>query len=148
MNKLDFDFDSLPGIPQLSPLKTFTQSQAATDVWIQDLAARLSDSGVVVTAVMPGMVETNIRMNDANGFLWKVVDHPALKPLMRRTILISPATTAITPIWLATDPQALAYNGGFFGPKKKTIDVTDEAKDAALQQKLRDTSIRLVGGRL
>ncbi|MFD6397429.1 SDR family NAD(P)-dependent oxidoreductase [Nocardia sp. NPDC060249] len=147
MNKMVFDFDSLPGIPQLSPFKTFTQSQAANDVWIQDLAARVEGSGVVVTAVMPGMVETNIRLNDANGFLIKLTDSPVLMPLLRMSILISPATAAITPVWLATDPAATA-NGGFFGPKKKVIKVKSDRKDPVLQRKLRETSLRLVGGAL
>lgn len=148
MNKLDFDFDSLPGIPKLSPFKTFAQSQAANDVWTQDLAARLGDSGVVVTGVMPGMVETNIRQNDANSFLLRVFDSRWLKPVLRKFVLISPADAAITPVWLATDPATTAVNGGFFGPKKKTITVTSGPKDPALQQHLRGTSMRLVGGKL
>lgn len=148
MNKLDFDFDSLPGIPKLSPFKTFAQSQAANDVWTQDLAARLGDSGVVVTGVMPGMVETNIRQNDANSFLLRAFDSRWLKPVLRKFVLISPADAAITPVWLATDPSTTAVNGGFFGPKKKSITVTSGPKDPALQQHLRETSMRLVGGQL
>ncbi|ANB00801.1 Retinol dehydrogenase 14 [Mycolicibacterium phlei] len=149
MNKLNFDFDSLPGIPKLSPFKTFAQSQAANDVWTQDLASRLGSSGVVVTAVQPGMVETNIRQNDGNDMLLlKLVDSRWLKPLLRKFIMISPATAAITPLWLATDPATATVNGGFFGPKKKTITVTAGPKDPALQQHLRETSIRLVGGQL
>ncbi|PKV81485.1 SDR family NAD(P)-dependent oxidoreductase [Nocardia fluminea] len=147
MNKMVFDLDSLPGIPELSPFKTFTPSQAANDVWVQDLAARVEGTGVVVTGVMPGMVETDIRLNDANGFLIKLTDSPLLKPLLRKFILISPATAAITPVWLATDPPASA-NGGFFGPKKKVITVKPDPEDPALQQKLRETSLRLVGGAL
>lgn len=148
MNKLDFDFDSLPGIPKLSPFKTFAQSQAANDVWTQDLASRLGSSDVVVTAVMPGMVETNLRQNEANGFLLKAVDSRWLKPILRKFIMLSPAAAAITPVWLATDPATATVNGGFFGPKKKTITVTAGPKDPALQQHLRETSIRLVGGQL
>ncbi|OHU23179.1 hypothetical protein BKG77_05670 [Mycobacteroides chelonae] len=148
MNKLDFDLESLPGIPNLTPLKTFTQSQAANDVWTQDLAARLGGFGVVVTGVMPGMVETNIRQNEANSFLLRAVDSRWLKPVLRKTLLLSPATAAITPVWLATDPAAGTVNGGFFGPKKKSIAVTAGPKDPALQQHLRDTSIRLVGGQV
>jgi NAD(P)-dependent dehydrogenase (short-subunit alcohol dehydrogenase family) len=148
MNKLDFDFESLPGIPNLTPLKTFTQSQAANDVWTQDLAARLGSFGVVVTGVMPGMVETNIRQNEANSFLLRAVDSRWLKPVLRKTLLLSPATAAITPVWLATDPATATVNGEFFGPKKKPISVTAGPKDPALQQHLRDTSIRLVGGQV
>ncbi|KHO26590.1 hypothetical protein QQ44_13120 [Mycolicibacterium setense] len=148
MNKLDFDFDSLPGIPKLSPFKTFFQSQAANDVWTQDLAARLGHEGVVVTAVQPGMVETNIRQNDGNNFLLRAIDSRWLKPVLRKFVLLSPAEAAITPLWLATDPATATANGGFFGPKKKTITVTAGSKDPALQQRLRDTSVRLVGGQV
>lgn len=148
MNKLDFDFESLPGIPKLSPFKTFGQSQAANDVWTQDLASRFGGSGVVVTAVMPGMVETNLRQNEANGFLMKLVDSRWLKPVLRKFIMLSPAAAAITPVWLATDPATATVNGGFFGPKKKAITVKPGANDPALQQYLRETSIRLVGGKL
>lgn len=145
MNKPNFDLDSLPGIPDLSPVRTFTQSQAANDVWVQDLAARLGPRGVVVTGVMPGGVATGIRDNEANGFLVKAIDHRFLKPLTAR-FLLTPAVAAVTPLWLATSPEAATMNGRFFGPKKKPIKVDQVFTDVALQDKLRETSLRLVGG--
>ncbi|MFD4830673.1 SDR family NAD(P)-dependent oxidoreductase [Streptomyces uncialis] len=146
MNKPVLDLDSLPGIPRLSPLKTFMQSQVANDLWTLDLAERLKATGVVVTGVMPGMVATNIRKNNANGFLLKLPDSRLLAPIVRRFGMISPATASITPVWLATAPETAASNGRFYGPNKKSIKVKPDLKDSHLHRKLRDTSLRLIGG--
>lgn len=139
MNKPVLDLKSLPGLPNLSGMKTFSQSQVANDIWGLDLADRLGAAGGAATVIMPGSVNTNIRKH-SDSTLMRVIDY------VGRPFSLTPAEGAITPLWLATSQEAAAYNGQFFGAKKKPIKVNPELRDTALRKRLRDASIRLVGG--
>jgi len=108
---------------------TYFRSKLANILFTRELAARWASDGVVTHALHPGSVGSDFGqtgdMTGLNGLLMKAA------PL----VSITPAVGALTSIFLATSPTALATNGGYWA-KSKPARTAPWAKDDIAARKL------------
>ena len=115
----------------------YARSKLANLLYMRTLARELEDQGVTVNALHPGSVATDIW----DGAPWFA--RPALH-VAKRLFMISPAEGGKTLTYLATSPDVEGMTGLYFEnntPKRPSALALDET----LGQRLRETSLRLVG---
>lgn len=116
---------------------TYFRSKLANILFTRELAARWGGDGVVTHALHPGSVGSDFGqtgdMTGLNGLLMKAA------PL----VSISSAVGALTSIFLATSPTALATNGGYWA-KSKPARTAPWAKDDIEARKLWMVSSALI----
>lgn len=95
-----------------SGLTAYSQTKQANRMLSWDLAGRLEGSGVVVNAMSPGLVRTELNRN-AKGFLGMAFG--MMVPLMGK----SPAQGADTAAWLASSQEIEGVNGKFWEGRKE-----------------------------
>lgn len=101
------DFDDLQGERDYDRLKAYSQSKLANLLFTYELSRRLEGSSVTVNALNPGLVATNLGID--NGWL-----RVKLRNLIRHQDFVSPAVGARTSIFLATSPQVEGVSGQYF----------------------------------
>jgi NAD(P)-dependent dehydrogenase (short-subunit alcohol dehydrogenase family) len=131
-------FDDLQGADTFSGKRALDQAQVANDLFGLELADRLDGTGVSVSVVNPGLVDTDIRQQGAPWYI-RMVDY-VLWFLKR-----SPNEAAETPVYLAADPAGRALTGRFFGPNREEKPVPQELRDAELRERLWRVSEELTG---
>jgi len=129
-------FDDLQLERGYSLAKAYGQSKLAILYFTLELAGRLSGSGVVVNAVDPGPVASNIGA-DNPGIAYRLA-----RPMIQ-LFFPSAARAARTALMVATDPELAAATGGYYRSltrRKKPLDF-----DTATSLRLWRESYQLCG---
>lgn len=118
------------------PFEAYARAKLLTVIATYDQAKTLSNSGVTVNAVHPGIVATDIIDN---------LIPPALRPIgpLIRRFMLTPAQGAAAALRLATDESVGSISGRYF---VRDIDTATPAVsyDTTTQQRLRETSNRFL----
>src|SRR6266581_1088092 len=124
------DFDDLQGERNYSGQQAYSQSKLAIVMFTYQLARRLEGTGVTATAAHPGVVATSFGAED----------HPAHLGIMirvARPLMKTPSQGALTPVYLASSPEAEGVTGQYFAhrkPKTSSKASYDTAAQARLWQ--------------
>lgn len=116
--------------------KAYGQSKLAILYFTLELAQRLAGSGIVVNAVDPGPVASNIGA-DNPGFAYRLA-----RPMIQM-FFPSAARAARTALMVATDPELAGATGGYYRSltrRKKPLDF-----DPAISERLWRESYQLCG---
>lgn len=134
--KTRIDFDDLNLEKQkFSYLKAVPPSKLAQVLFTQELADRLSGTGVVVNAIHPGLVAHTALLEQTGGFFRWVTNRVGK----------TPEVGADTALWLATDPETANVTGGLW-EKRKRMKTPGQGSDPEARRRLWQESERLVGG--
>ncbi|MEK7114130.1 MAG: SDR family oxidoreductase [Patescibacteria group bacterium] len=122
------DFDDLESKKSFDKYKAYAQSKLALLLFTKKLAKELEGSGITVNALHPGVVRTEMTMQNVRKM------NPFAAFIFKRT-LITPAQGAKTSIYLATSPDVTNVSGGYFVNCKQEK-TTAAADDTALAWRL------------
>ena len=128
--------DQLGGIDHAKPTEVYGRSKLASLMCGYLLAERLAGTGVTVTALHPGQVDTGI----IDAFSTKLTA-PFL-PTIRR-LLLTPEQGAEPAIRLATDPALEGATGTYYR-RHEQRPTTPVSYDRALQERIWAASTRLI----
>ncbi|HUR64176.1 MAG TPA: SDR family NAD(P)-dependent oxidoreductase [Candidatus Thermoplasmatota archaeon] len=129
------DFEDLNfGKRDYSYLKAVPASKLAQVLFTQELAERLTGTGIVVNAAHPGLVGKTRLLEQTRG------------PFRVITNLVggTPEKGADTPLWLATAPETANVTGGLWA-KRRLMKTPGQGSDAAARKRLWQESERLTG---
>ncbi len=129
------DFDDLQGEREWSAIGFYGRSKLANMLFVHALAKRLEGTGVVVNALHPGVIASELAR-----------DFPAPFRLMARLFFKSPASGARTSLYLATAPDAAKVSGKYF-VDSKVATPGPHAFDDAMAERLWAVSERMVASR-
>lgn len=140
-------FDSLRGdaVSGYDPMKAYGQSKLANVLFSQELSARLKGRSVLVNAVHPGVIFTELGRHlqgkmeqDMGKFGWKV-----FAALYSTLVMGSWLDGALTQLWVATSPDVERgmVSGKYFDPVAVEAPVGLHAQNATLQQQLWEWSV-------
>lgn len=135
--KAHLDFDDLQNTRRYRGMNAYHQSKLANVLFTYELARRLEGTGVTSNALSPGLVATNLGMNNRGLSL-------LMKRLVDRLIGISPEEGAQTGVYLATSPQVEGVTGKYF-VKQKAIPSSPESYDETVAARLWQASVELTG---
>lgn len=116
----------------------YSNSKLAIVLFTQELAERLKDTAITVNALHPGHANTNIWN------LWPGKWYQTLFRKIMNIFLVPPNEAARTTIYLAESDEVRGVSGKYFD-KKKTKEVSPQAKDMQLQKGLWELSEKLTG---
>jgi NAD(P)-dependent dehydrogenase (short-subunit alcohol dehydrogenase family) len=125
------DFDDLQSERQFNSIKTFNATKAANLLFTYELARRLENSDITVTALYPGLVRSEI-----------LKEAPLLNRLPAWLFAIPPSQAADQILRVAIDPVFENTHGKFLRQGEE-IRTPDTAIDAGLQQRLWEISEKL-----
>jgi len=115
-------------------LRSTPPTMLARVLLTQELAERLSGSGVVANAVHPGLVKDTALLHDVGGpFRW-----------VTNTFGATAAEAADTPLWLATSAETASVSGKLWA-KRKQLPTPGMGSDPAARKRLWDVCGRLAG---
>ena len=131
-----FDIDDLQNERRYRTFRTYGQTKMQNIMFTYELARRLAGSGVTVTAVHPGTVDTGI-WDAARG---------VVRPIVRvmQWFMITPERGAAPLIRLASAADVEGVTGVYF-KRFKPAATEPPSEDTVLQARLWDASARLVG---
>ena len=130
------DFDDLQGARRYRTFQVYGQTKRENILFTLALARRLEGSGVTVTAMHPGAVDTGI---------WNSAKGPARMVLrVLQWFMISPERGAAPVIRLASAPDVDGVTGVYFDRFKRR-DPHPATLDVAAQERLWAESARLAG---
>lgn len=118
-----------------SLLKAYSRSKLANVLFSNELARRLSGTGVTSNALHPGAVATNIWSHSSWYF------RPVVTAM--KIFMLSPARGAEHITFLATSPEVEGQTGGYYENNKR-VPPSPLALDQALARQLWETSEALV----
>jgi len=121
----------------------YAQSKLANILFTKELARRLGQRGDAVCC-HPGIVATELQRHVAPSWLPAPENGPAWARQAAYAFLKSPAQGADTPIWLATDSDAVV-SGEYYADRKPFPGISRAALDVEAQQRLWDISSELAG---
>lgn len=130
------DFDDLQAEHGWEPLKTYNQSKLANVLFAYALARRLEGRGVVVNAIHPGVIATNLLAS----YLGKTS-----LGLRDRLTNPGPATPAKMIVKLALDPAFATTTGAYFHETRKA-ESSAASQDRAAQARLWEVTEALIAG--
>ncbi|MFN2166615.1 MAG: short-chain dehydrogenase, partial [Anaerolineae bacterium] len=116
-------------------MDAYHRSNQANVLFTYELARRLEGTGITANAFSPGLVATNLGMNN-RGL------SPLMKRLVDRLIGISPEEGAQTGVYLATSPKVEGVTGKYF-VKQEPISSSPESYDEAIAARLWEASVEL-----
>lgn len=130
------DFDDPNGERSYGAMKSYCQAKLANVLFTYALARRLEGTGVTVNAVHPGVVASNFGTGKSGvfGLIWTL-----LRPFM-----IAPAVGARTSLHVASAPELKGVTGRYFA-RSREASSSEASRDAALQERVWDLSLRQVG---
>lgn len=132
------DMADLQSVTSYNPLKVYANVKLFNIFFTRSLAERYGDKGIYAFALHPGMVRTNF----GSGFTGIVrLGMKIVKPLM-----ISAKKGAATSVFLAQEPSALQFNGGYF-KKKRLSKASKAANSVDLRNQLWEESEELLRSR-
>jgi NAD(P)-dependent dehydrogenase (short-subunit alcohol dehydrogenase family) len=105
------DFDDLQGERNYSGQQAYSQSKLANVMFTYQLTRRLEGTGVTATAAHPGVVATSFGAED-HAAHWGIMIRVA-RPFMK-----TPSQGALTPVYLASSPEAEGVTGQYFANRK------------------------------
>lgn len=114
-------------------IEAYANSKLMNILYTRELAERLNGSNIVVSAVHPGVISTNI--------------YRALPSIVSATIRLfmkSPSLGAETPVHVSVSPEAASINGGYW-VNKQVVDPIPAAHDMNTARELTKISRQLSG---
>jgi retinol dehydrogenase-14 len=105
------DFDDLQGERNYSGQRAYGQSKLANIMFTYELARRLDGTGVTATVCHPGVVRTGFGAEDQAA-------HMAAMTRVARLFMKTPAQGALTPVYLASSPEAEGITGRYYASRK------------------------------
>ncbi len=131
--ELDFD-DLMQAHGRYNGIRAYANSKLCNLLMMQSLMTDLQGTSVLVNALHPGAVATDIaRTSGALGFLMR----------LGRPLLLSPAQGALTSLYLSADP-GVTTTGGYYTDAKLAA-MHPNAKNPALADRLQRVSAALTG---
>jgi NAD(P)-dependent dehydrogenase (short-subunit alcohol dehydrogenase family) len=130
------DLDDLHNKRRYGAMRVYGQSKSANILWNQELARRLTGSGVTANSLHPGAISTNL--GRGNGFTFD---------LLQRFVglfMKSPKRGAKSSIYLATAQDVEGVSGRYFDNCRER-EPADHATDPATAKRLWELSEELVG---
>jgi len=121
----------------------YGQSKLANILFTKELARRLGSRGEAVCC-HPGIVATELQRHIAPKWLPAPQDGPAWAQRLAYALLKSPAQGADTPVWLATEGDAVK-SGEYYADRMPFPGLSPQALDAEAQARLWDISSELAG---
>ncbi len=103
------DFDDLQMEKRYNAIKSYGQSKLAQILFTQELAERLSGSGLTVNCIHPGAVRTHL--GDEGGLV-------GIGIRLLRPFYLSPEKGAETLVYVATSPEVKEITGKYFYKRK------------------------------
>lgn len=135
--KAHLDFDDLQNARRYRGMNAYHQSKLANILFTYELARRLEGTGVTANALSPGLVATNLGMNN-RGL------SPLMKRFVDRMMGIGPEEGAQTGVYLATSPQVEGVTGEYF-VKQEAVQSSPETYNEAIAERLWEVSAELTG---
>src|SRR6266550_3167298 len=105
------DFGDLQGERNYSGQRAYSQSKLANVMFTYELARRLEGTGVTATVCHPGVVRTSFGAEDQAA-------HFAVMIGVARLFMKTPAQGALTPVYLASSPEAEGVTGRYYVNRK------------------------------
>ena len=130
-----FDIDNLNSKDRYSPRNAYATSKLENLYFTYELAERLKGTGVTVSAVHPGLVNSQFGKQGSGPFL-------AIFRIMQKYSGKTPANGAKTSIYLALSDEVEGISGGYFADEKRS-ESSEVSHDKALAKKLWDISEKL-----
>lgn len=130
------DWIDLIGYHRYSGLRAYSESKLALILFTEELARRITGSGVTVNAVHPGMVRSQFGSEGVGVGRW----------VLRRTIEaagMSPEEGAQTSIYVATAHEIDGVTGAYFSHLKR-LEPSDAAQDPVVAHRLWELTEKLV----
>ena len=132
------DMADLQSIKSYNALTVYANVKLFNILFTRSLVEQYGDKGIHAFALHPGMVRTNFGSGFTGLVKWGM---KIIKPLM-----ISPKKGAATTVFLAKDPSALQFNGGYF-KKGKLSKSSEYAASEDLRNQLWEESEKLLRSR-
>ncbi len=129
------NFDDLNAEESYNPLQAYAQSKLANILFTHELARRLQDEGILVNAVHPGVVNTNIW----RGSGWISWIGGLFSWLYKR-----PEEGARSVIYLAASPEVEGVTGQYF-KETEVVNPSPEAYDEKAEARLWKISREMTG---
>ena len=131
------NFEDMQSEHSFDLYKTYAQSKLALILFTKKLAHELSDTGVTVNALNPGVVATKMTL--------KNIEHmnPIIRLFYQKTAL-SVKRGAETSIYLAVSPEVEKITGEYFDGKK-IVSPAPQSSDMAVTDKLWRESLKIIG---
>lgn len=131
------DFDDLQHRRDYRPMQAYRDSKLANLLFTYELARRLAGTGVTANALHPGLVGTNLAMNNLGPFA--PLGRWALGRYGR-----SSEDGARTVVYLATSPEVAGVSGQYFF-EERAIPSSADSHDETAQRRLWAISAEIVG---
>jgi retinol dehydrogenase 12 len=131
------DFDDLESKQKYNGMAAYRQSKLANMLFACELTRRLEGTGVTVNTLSPGLVATNIGLQDGGMYALS-------KKIVNRLMGITPEEGAQTGIHLATSPDVEGATGQYF-VKSAASTPSALACDRDAAKRLWDISARMTG---
>ena len=131
------NFDDLESKKVFNKYKAYAQSKLALILFTKKFAKELSNDGVTVNALNPGVVGTEMTMQNVRTL------NPIVSFIYRQT-LITPAKGAETSMYLATSPDVANVSGKYF-ENKKQIRASARSDDEGTADRLCEVAKKMVG---
>jgi retinol dehydrogenase 14 len=131
------EFDDLQGERNYSGQRAYSQSKLANVMFTYELARRLEGTGVTATVLHPGVVRTGFGAEDQAA-------HMAIVIGVARLFMKTPAQGAITPVYLASSPEAEGVTGRYYASRKPKTS-SKASYDTATAARLWQASAGLAG---
>jgi NAD(P)-dependent dehydrogenase (short-subunit alcohol dehydrogenase family) len=131
-------FDDLQSKKKYSSMRAYGESKLANILFTNELARRLSGTGVTANSLHPGTVRTGYGADgDTKGLL-------AIGIKIASPFFLSPAKGARTSVYLSSSPEVAGVSGQYFA-KCKAKTPKRQALDAAAATRLWTVSEQLTG---
>jgi NAD(P)-dependent dehydrogenase (short-subunit alcohol dehydrogenase family) len=131
------DFDDLHLNIKYSSWKSYSQSKLANILFTYELAHRLSDTGVTVNCLHPGLVNTRFAYD-------RELEKPNWMMKLMKPFTIQPSQGAETSVYLAASPEVEVITGKYFAKRKEKAS-SRASYDLVVAEKLWNLSIVLTG---
>ena len=105
------DFNDLQGERNYSGQQAYSQSKLANVLFTYQLTRRPEGTGVTATAAPPGVVATSFGAEDHAA-------HLGIMICVARPLMNTPSQGPLTPVYLASSPEAEGITGQYFAHRK------------------------------
>lgn len=133
----EINFADIESKKSFNKYAAYAQSKLALILFTKKLATELKGTGVTVNALHPGIVGTEMTMQNVRQM------NPITAFIFKRT-LITPVQGAETSVYLAVSPDVAKVSGEYF-VNKKIASAAPSASDLTAADRLWDVSTKMVG---
>ncbi len=131
------DFDDLQSSRGYSAFGAYSRSKLCNILWTRELSRRLAGTGVTANCLHPGVVTTGFG-KDLPGPIGGAL------AILKKLFFISPTQGADTLIYLASEQAVAGQTGGYWA-KRKLVQPSAAARDAAAARRLWEISAKRAG---